>query len=415
MIEDQMDYESRFRQHLESLHAEGRYRIFADLKRRCGAYPRARHFGEEGERDVTVWCSNDYLGMSQHKILREAMHEAIEAVGAGSGGTRNISGTTHYHVELEAELAELHDKEAALLFTSAYIANDSTLSTLQRLMPGLVMFSDEKNHASMIEGIRRGGGEKHIFRHNDVAHLEELLKSVPASAPKIIVFESVYSMDGHIAPIAEICDLAEKYGALTYLDEVHAVGLYGPRGGGIAERDGVMHRVDIINGTLAKGFGVMGGYIAASAACCDAIRSYAPGFIFTTSLAPAIAAGALASIRHLKVSEIERARLKERVGKVKKLMAEARLPVMENPSHIVPVMVGDPVHCKAVTDTLLGHYRIYVQPINYPTVKRGTERMRFTPSPVHTDAEIAYLIEALRGLWAACPVGKGQYVRLAAE
>jgi 5-aminolevulinate synthase len=415
MTEDRMDYESRFRQHLEALHAEGRYRIFADLKRRCGAYPSARHFAGEDVRDVTVWCSNDYLGMSQHPKVREAMHEAIEAVGAGSGGTRNIAGTTHYHVELEAELADLHGKEAALLFTSAYIANDSTLATLQRLMPGLVMFSDEKNHASMIEGIRRGGGEKQIFRHNDVEHLEQLLKQAPASAPKIIVFESVYSMDGHIAPIGTICDLAEKYGALTYLDEVHAVGLYGPRGGGIAERDRVMHRVDIVNGTLAKGFGVMGGYIAASAACCDAIRSYAPGFIFTTSLAPAIAAGALASIRHLKVSELERARLKERVGKVKRLMAEAQLPVMENPSHIVPVMVGDPVHCKAVTDTLLTHYGIYVQPINYPTVKRGTERMRFTPSPVHTDAEIAALIAALTELWAACPVGKGEYVRLAAE
>jgi 5-aminolevulinate synthase len=336
-------------------------------------------------------------------------------VGAGSGGTRNISGTTHYHVELEAELADLHGKAAALLFTSAYVANDSTLATLQRLMPGLVIFSDAKNHASMIEGIRRGGGEKHIFRHNDIGHLEELLKVVPAAAPKVIVFESVYSMDGDIAPIVAICDLAEKYGALTYLDEVHAVGLYGPRGGGIAERDGVMHRVDIINGTLAKGFGVMGGYIAASAACCDAIRSFAPGFIFTTSLAPALAAGALASIRHLKRSEIERARLKERVKTVKGLMAEARLLVMDNPSHIVPVMVGDPVHCKAVTDTLLTQYRIYVQPINYPTVSRGTERMRFTPSPVHTDAEIAALIRALKELWAACPVGKGQYVRLAAE
>jgi 5-aminolevulinate synthase len=410
-----MDYESRFLKHLEALHAEGRYRIFADLKRRCGAYPAADHFGREGVRDVTVWCSNDYLGMSQHKAVRAAMHEAIEEVGAGSGGTRNISGTTHYHVELEAELAELHGKEAALLFTSAYIANDSTLATLQRLMPGLVMFSDEKNHASMIEGIRRGGGEKHIFRHNDVEHLEELLRKVPRDVPKIIVLESVYSMDGHIAPVAAICELAERYGALTYLDEVHAVGLYGPRGGGIAEAHGVMGRVDIINGTLAKGFGVMGGYIAASAACCDAIRSYAPGFIFTTSLAPAIAAGALASIRHLKVSEIERAGLRERVGKVKRLMADARLPVMDNPSHIVPVMVGDPVHCKAVTDTLLTRYGIYVQPINYPTVKRGTERMRFTPSPVHTDAEIAALIAALTELWAACPVGKGEYVRLAAE
>ena len=409
-----MNYQDRFRQHLEALHQEGRYRVFADLKRRCGAYPTADHFAEGGMRDVTVWCSNDYLGMSQNAQVRAAMHEAIEEVGAGSGGTRNISGTTHYHVELEAELADLHGKEAALLFTSAYIANDATLSTLQRLLPGLVIFSDEKNHASMIEGIRRGGGVKHIFRHNDVEHLEELLKKVPSATPKIIVFESVYSMDGHIAPIKEICDLAEKYGALTYLDEVHAVGLYGPRGGGIAERDGVMDRVDIINGTLAKGFGVMGGYIAATRACCDAIRSYAPGFIFTTSLAPAIAAGALTSIRHLKRSEIERARLKERVRKVKGLMGDARLPVMKNPSHIVPVLVGDPVHCKAVTDTLLNHHRIYVQPINYPTVPRSTERMRFTPSPVHSDAQIADLIAALEELWAACPIGKGQYVRLAA-
>src|SRR5665648_411085 len=333
-----MDYESRFRQHLEALHAEGRYRIFADLKRRCGAYPAADHFAAGGPRNVTVWCSNDYLGMSQHPAVRAAMHEAIDTVGAGSGGTRNISGTTHYHVELEAELAELHGKEAALLFTSAYIANDSTLATLQRLMPGLVIFSDETNHASMIEGIRRGGGEKHIFRHNDIEHLEELLGKVPAGTPKIIVFESVYSMDGHIAPIKEICDLAEKYGALTYLDEVHAVGLYGPRGGGIAERDGVMDRVDIINGTLAKGFGVMGGYIAASRDCCDAIRSYAAGFIFTTSLAPTLAAGAVASIRHLKGSDLERARHKERVRTLKGLMAGAGLPVMDNPSHIVPVI-----------------------------------------------------------------------------
>jgi 5-aminolevulinate synthase len=410
-----MDYENRFRQHLEALHQEGRYRVFAELKRRCGAYPTADHFTQAGTNDVTVWCSNDYLGMSQHPAVCAAMHEAIEEVGAGSGGTRNISGTTHYHVELEAELADLHGKESALLFTSAYIANDATLSTLVKLIPGTVIFSDEKNHASMIEGILRGGGAKHIFRHNDVEHLEEMLKQVPLATPKIIVFESVYSMDGHIAPIAAICELAEKYNALTYLDEVHAVGLYGPRGGGIAEREGVMDRVDIINGTLAKGFGVMGGYIAASRACCDAIRSFAPGFIFTTSLAPAIVAGALTSIRHLKRSEIERARLNERVKKVKGLMGNARLPVMDNPSHIVPVMVGDPVHCKAVTDTLLTRYRLYVQPINYPTVPRGTERMRFTPSPVHTDAEIAYLIGALEELWAACPVGKGEYVRLAAE
>jgi 5-aminolevulinate synthase len=410
-----MDYEYRFRQHLDSLHQEGRYRVFADLKRRCGAYPTADHFTDEGVRDVTVWCSNDYLGMSQHPKVREAMHEAIDTVGAGSGGTRNISGTTHYIVELEAELADLHGKEAALLFTSAYIANDATLSTLTRLIPGLVIFSDEKNHASMIEGIRHGGGPKHIFRNNDLNHLEDLLKSVPRETPKIIAFESVYSMDGHISPIAAICDLAEKYNALTYLDEVHAVGLYGPRGGGIAEREGVMDRVDIINGTLAKGFGVMGGYIAASKACCDAIRSYAPGFIFTTSLAPAIVAGALASIRHLKRSDMERARHRERVRTLKAMMKDARLPVMENPSHIVPVMVGDPVHCKAVTDTLLTHYGIYVQPINYPTVPRGTERMRFTPSPVHSNAQMQTLIDAMQELWAACPVANGQYVRLAAE
>ena len=369
--EADVNYQDIFHQHLEALHQEGRYRVFADLKRRCGAYPTADHFAEGGMRDVTVWCSNDYLGMSQNAQVRAAMHQAIEEAGAGSGGTRNISGTTHYHVELEAELADLHGKEAALLFTSAYIANDATLSTLQRLMTGLVIFSDEKNHASMIQGIRHGGGEKHIFRHNDVEHLEEKLKKYPRGTPKVIVFESVYSMDGHIAPIEAISDLAEKYNALTYLDEVHAVGLYGPRGGGIAERDGVMARIDIINGTLAKGFGVMGGYIAASKACCDAIRSYAPGFIFTTSLAPAIVAGALASIRHLKKSNIEREILQERVQTLKGHLTAARLPVMENPSHIVPVMVGDPVHCKAVTDTLLEHYVIYVQPINYPTVPRG--------------------------------------------
>jgi 5-aminolevulinate synthase len=353
--------------------------------------------------------------MSQHPAVRAAMHEAIEAVGAGSGGTRNISGTTHYHVELEAELADLHGKEAALLFTSAYIANDATLSTLQRLIPGLVTFSDEKNHASMIQGICRGGGEKHIFRHNDLEDLEDKLKRFPRGTPKLIVFESVYSMDGHIAPIPAICDLAEKYNALTYLDEVHAVGVYGSRGGGIAERDGVMDRIHIINGTLAKGFGVMGGYIAGSRACCDAIRSYAPGFIFTTSLAPALAAGALASIRHLKASTAERERHQERAATLKLRLKAARLPVMENPSHIVPVMVGDPVHCKAVTDMLLEGYGIYVQPINYPTVPRGTERMRLTPSPVHSDAQMAYLIGALEELWARCPVANGQYVRLAAE
>ncbi|MDO9383927.1 MAG: 5-aminolevulinate synthase [Hyphomicrobiaceae bacterium] len=410
-----MRYDKTFQDKIDALHAEGRYRIFADLRRRRGSYPVAEHFSPERVRDVQVWCSNDYLGMSQHPSVIKAMHEALDSVGAGSGGTRNISGTTHYHVELEAEIADLHGKQSALLFTSAYIANDATLSTLVKLMPGTVIFSDEKNHASMIEGIRHGGGDKHVFRHNDVSDLEAKLKKYPKGTPKIIAFESVYSMDGHIAPVAAICDLAEKYNALTYLDEVHAVGMYGPRGGGIAEREGVMHRIDIINGTLAKGFGVMGGYIASSRACCDAIRSYAPGFIFTTSLAPAIAAGALASIRHLKASTAERARHQERAATLKAQLKLRRLPVVDNPSHIVPVMVGDPVHCKAVTDVLLDRYGIYVQPINYPTVPKGTERMRFTPSPVHTDEQMDYLIGALETLWAACPVANGTYVRLAAE
>jgi len=411
-----MDYAQKFRAALQAVHREGRYRVFADLKRRRGSFPHAEHFrGEGSAHPITVWCSNDYLGMGQHPDVIAAMHEAIDTVGAGSGGTRNISGTTHYHVELEAELADLHGKDAALLFTSAYVANDATLSTLAQLLPGVVIFSDEKNHASMIAGIRHGRGPKRIWRHNDITDLEAQLKEYNRDTPKIIVFESVYSMDGHIAPIAEICDLAEKYGALTYLDEVHAVGLYGPRGGGIAERDRVMDRVDIINGTLAKGFGVMGGYIAASRECCDAIRSYASGFIFTTSLAPAIAAGALASIRHLKRSNIERARLQERAGTLKRRLTAAGLPLMNGVSHIVPVTVGDPVHCKAVTDALLDRYAIYVQPINYPTVPRGTERIRLTPSPVHTDEQMDHLVTALTELWEACPVSKGQTVRLAAE
>jgi 5-aminolevulinate synthase len=410
-----IDYARTWKHALDALRREGRYRIFADLKRKRGAFPRAEHLSGAGAKPITVWCSNDYLGMGQHPKVIAAMHEAIDMVGAGSGGTRNISGTTHYHVELEAELADLHGKEAALLFTSAYVANDATLSTLAQLIPGLVIFSDEKNHASMIAGIRNGRGEKRIWRHNDFNDLEAKLKKCASETPKLIAFESVYSMDGDIAPVGAICDLAKKYGALTYLDEVHAVGLYGPRGGGIAERDGVMDRVDIINGTLAKGFGVMGGYVAATRDCCDAIRSYAPGFIFTTSLAPALAAGALASIRHLKMSALERARHQERVRTLKKLLRERRLPVMENPSHIVPVIVGCPIHCKAVTDALLRDYGIYVQPINYPTVSRGTERMRLTPSPAHSDRQMEDLMHALDELWAACPVPNGTYVRLAAE
>jgi 5-aminolevulinate synthase len=408
-------YEKTFDTYLRALHQEGRYRVFADIKRQRGAYPKAAQFSDAGTREVTVWCSNDYLGMSQNPKVIGAMHAALDEVGAGSGGTRNISGTTHFHVELEREIADLHGKEAALLFTSAYVANDSTLSTLQKLMPGVVIFSDEKNHASMIAGIRHGGGEKRIFRHNDLADLERLLRMYPKDTPKIIAFESVYSMDGHISPIELVCDLADKYGAMTYLDEVHAVGMYGPRGGGIAERDGQMHRVDIINGTLAKGFGVMGGYIAASRRCCDAIRSYAPGFIFTTSLSPVLAAGALASIRHLKSSTLERTQHQERARTLKARLAAAQLPVMDNPSHIVPVLVGNPVHCKAVTDTLMTQFGIYVQPINYPTVPRGGERIRLTPTPLHTDAHMDHLVASLGSLWAACPVSHGEFVKLAAE
>ncbi|MGQ0673075.1 MAG: 5-aminolevulinate synthase [Hyphomicrobium sp.] len=410
-----MDYQQKLSDALAAVRREGRYRVFADVKRRRGSYPTADVYRGGTSRPITIWCSNDYLGMGQHPDVVAAMHEALDAVGAGSGGTRNISGTTHYHVELEAEIADLHGKEAALLFTSAYVANEATLSTLARLFPGCVIFSDEKNHASMIEGIRHGGSDKRIFRHNDLADLEAKLQAFPRGTPKIIAFESVYSMDGHIAPIAAISDLAARYGALTYLDEVHAVGMYGPRGGGIAERDGVMDRIDIVNGTLAKGYGVMGGYIAASRDLCDAVRSFAPGFIFTTSLAPVLAAGALASIRHLKGSGVERARHQERAATVKRRLSAARLPLVAGQSHIVPILVGDPVHCKAVTDTLLDRYGIYAQPINYPTVPRGTERIRLTPTPLHTDSQIDALVEALGELWAACPVAHGVTVKLAAE
>jgi 5-aminolevulinate synthase len=389
---------------LLQLHTEGRYRTFADVKRRCGAFPKADVVKGADINPVTVWCSNDYLGMGQHPDVLAAMHEAIDRVGAGSGGTRNISGTTHYHVELERELADLHKKEAALVFTSAFVANEAALSTLAGLLPGCVIVSDEKNHASMIAGIRNGRGPKRIFQHNDLADLEANLEKIPRDVPKIVAFESVYSMDGHIAPISAICDLAEKYNALTYLDEVHAVGLYGERGGGVAERDGAMHRIDIINGTLAKGFGVMGGYIAASRTICDAIRSYAPGFIFTTSLAPAIAAGALASIRHLKTNSAVRARHQERARALKTALTIAGIPVMSGPSHIVPILIADPVRCKALADVLLDRHGIYVQPINYPTVPRGTERLRLTPSPHHTDTDIARLVGALNELWAQCPM-----------
>lgn len=394
-----MDYKKQFADALKSIHDEGRYREFADIRRQCGNFPNAQHFGGGDNRVITVWCSNDYLCMGQNPVVLKAMHEAIDKAGAGSGGTRNISGTTHYHVELEEELADLHGKESALLFTSGYIANDASISTLVKLLPGCVIFSDEKNHASMIEGIRHGGGPKRIWRHNDVAHLEELLQEYDKDTPKLIAFESVYSMDGNISPIAEICDLAEKYNALTYLDEVHAVGMYGQRGGGVAERDGVMDRIDVIEGTLAKGFGLMGGYIAASADIVDAIRSYSSGFIFTTSLAPAIVAGAVASIRHLKKSQMERERQQERARTLKRRLREAGLPVMDNPSHIVPVMVGDPVLCKSLTDALMDRFSIYVQPINYPTVPRGTERIRLTPGPMHSDADMDHLIDALNVLW----------------
>jgi len=394
-----MDYAKAFAQALLALKAEGRYRVFADIRRDCGSFPSAQHYTTDRSRPITVWCSNDYLGMGQHPAVLAAMHAALDLAGAGSGGTRNISGTSHYHVELERELANLHGKDAALLFTSAYVANDTTLATLQKLLSGCVIFSDEKNHASMIAGIRNGGGQKRIWRNNDLADLEDKLRQCEREVPKIIAFESVYSMDGQTSPIGAICDLANRYGALTYLDEVHAVGLYGPTGGGLAERDNVMHRVDIINGTLAKGFGIMGGYIAADRDVCDAIRSYAPGFIFTTSLAPAIAAGAIASIRHLKRSTAERDRLQDRVRSLKKRLAAAGLPAMHNPSHIVPILVGDPVLTKRVTDALLERFAIYVQPINFPTVPRGTERLRLTPSPQHSDADIADLLTALTTLW----------------
>ncbi|WP_371169772.1 5-aminolevulinate synthase [Aliiroseovarius sp. 2305UL8-7] len=404
-----MDYSNQLDAALERLHDEGRYRTFIEIERRQGQFPHATWNKPDGtEMPVTVWCGNDYLGMGQHSAVRDAMHEAIEATGAGSGGTRNISGTTVYHKRLEAEIADLHQKEDALIFTSAYIANDATLSTLPKLFPGLIIYSDALNHASMIEGVRRNGGAKRIFRHNDLDHLRELLEADDPAAPKLIAFESVYSMDGDFGPIEAICDLADEFGALTYIDEVHAVGMYGPRGAGVSERDGLAHRIDIINGTLAKAYGVMGGYIAASAKMCDAIRSYAPGFIFTTSLPPAVAAGAAASVKHLKTDQGLRDAHQTQASILKTRLKALGLPIIDHGSHIVPVIVGDPVHTKQLSDMLLETFGIYVQPINFPTVPRGTERLRFTPSPVHGPKEMDALVSALDKLWSHCELNRAE-------
>ena len=402
-----MNYDTALDTALGKLHEEGRYRTFIDIERSRGNFPHAVWTRPDGsEQEITVWCGNDYLGMGQHPAVLDAMHEALDATGAGSGGTRNISGTTVYHKALEAELADLHSKEAALVFTSAYIANDATLSTLPKLFPGLIIYSDALNHASMIEGVRRNGGAKRIFRHNDVEHLRELLAADDPDAPKLIAFESIYSMDGDFGPIEALCDVADEFGALTYLDEVHAVGMYGPRGGGVAERDGLLDRVDIINGTLGKAYGVHGGYIAASEKMCDAVRSYAPGFIFTTSLPPVVAAGAAASVRHLKTDQGLRDLHQERAKVLKTRLKALGLPIIDHGSHIVPVMVGDPVHTKAISDMLLADFGIYVQPINYPTVPRGTERLRFTPSPVHGPEMLDGLVQAMDSLWSHCALNR---------
>ncbi len=395
-----MNYDEIFDKAIDRLHAEGRYRVFIDILRNKGKFPNARCFaGHNGPKPITVWCSNDYLCMGQHPKVIAAMEEALHDVGAGSGGTRNIGGNTHYHVELEAELASLHGKGAALLFTSGYVSNEATLATLAKILPGCIIYSDELNHASMIAGIRNSGCEKRVWRHNDLAHLEELLANDDPALPKLIAFESVYSMDGDIAPIAAICDLADKYNAITYCDEVHAVGMYGEHGGGITERDEVADRVTIIEGTLGKAFGVMGGYIAADQKIVDVIRSYAPGFIFTTSLSPVLVAGVLASVKHLKQSGEERAAQQANAARLKQLFAEAGLPVMQSATHIVPLMVGDPVKAKKISDTLLAEYGAYVQPINFPTVPRGTERLRFTPGPQHTEEMMQDLTNALVEIW----------------
>ncbi|WP_037500184.1 5-aminolevulinate synthase [Sphingomonas jaspsi] len=395
-----MNYDHIFQKAIDRLHDEGRYRVFIDILRTKGNYPNARCFhGHNGPKPITVWCSNDYLGMGQHPAVIGAMEEALHDVGAGSGGTRNIGGNTHYHVELESELASLHGKEAALIFTSGYVSNEATLSTLGKLLPGCVILSDELNHASMIAGIKNSGCEKRVFKHNDLEHLEQLLLEIPADTPKVIAFESVYSMDGDVAPLHAICDLADKYGAITYLDEVHAVGMYGAQGGGISQRDEAAHRLTIIEGTLGKAFGVMGGYIAADKNIVDCIRSYAPGFIFTTSLSPVLAAGALAAVKHLKASSEERDAQQAHAAMLKVKFAEAGLPVMDSVTHIVPLLVGCPVKAKAISDILLAEYGLYVQPINFPTVPRGTERLRFTPGPCHTEAMMDELTGALVEIW----------------
>jgi len=402
-----MNYEGFFQSALDGLKEEGRYRVFADLERHRGSFPKATRHREDGTvQEVTVWCSNDYLGMGQHPDVINATHEAINRCGSGAGGTRNISGTNHYHVQLERELADLHGKDDALLFTSGYVSNWASLSTLASKLPDCVVISDAKNHASMIEGIRHSRAEKMIFKHNDPEDLERKLASIAPGRAKIVAFESVYSMDGDIAPIKEICDVADKYGAMTYLDEVHAVGMYGPRGGGVAEREGLMDRVTLIEGTLGKAFGVMGGYITGSAALCDFIRSFASGFIFTTSLPPSLAAGALTSIRHLKESDEERKGQQAAVMKVRKLLDKVGIPYMPAPSHIIPVMVGDAKKCKFISDVLLDQYGIYIQPINYPTVDTGTERLRITPGPLHTDDDIGHLVNALSDLWSQCALSR---------
>lgn len=394
-----VNYEDVFEQAIQDLKDENRYRVFTELGRHAGNFPRATKFTENGPSEVTIWCSNDYLGMGQNPKVLKAMKDAVDQYGAGAGGTRNISGNTHMICQLEEELADLHGKEKALVFTSGFVSNDATISTLGKLLPGAVILSDALNHASMIDGVRHSGCEKMIFRHNDVKDLEEKLKSIDPNRPKIIAFESVYSMDGDISPMKEICDLADKYNAMTYLDEVHAVGLYGPRGGGIAEREGLMDRITIMEGTLGKAFGIVGGFITSSANIVDAIRSYATGFIFTTTLPPVIAAGALASVRHLKKSQAERRGHQERAATLKRLLMEAGLPVMQTPTHIVPVMVYDAALCKQASDMLLDEYGIYIQPINFPTVPRGEERLRITPSPLHNDKMMAALVNALKEVW----------------